>query len=55
MLSCLVDAVVTVHPSDVLMKSDLKNGCKNYSEEREFIWHVNNSTDFSIYVELQIN
>jgi len=30
-----VDAVVTIHPSDVLMKNDLKNGCKNYPEEKE--------------------
>ena len=28
-------AVVTVHPSDVLMRSDLKRGCKNYPEEKE--------------------
>jgi hypothetical protein len=30
-----VDIAVTIHPSDVLMKSDLKVGCKNYPEEKE--------------------
>jgi hypothetical protein len=30
-----VDAVVTIHPFYVLMKSDLKSGCKNYPEEKE--------------------
>ena len=30
-----MDAVVTIHPSDILTKSDLKSGCKNYPEEKE--------------------
>lgn len=32
-----MDAVVTVDTSDVLMKSDLKSGCKNYAEEKEIL------------------
>lgn len=33
-----MDAVITIHPSVVLMKSDLKSGCKNYPEGKEVLY-----------------